>query len=523
LLLVYINPTSISTSWFSIAEFYIIFYSKHILNINNNIPTNQNYSITFIAEKHISLLKSIIHNIRLSFFFLFFGFGCLLNVQSEGIKQLKPDTTYYCDLYPGIAGGGYNCFATVYCGDDQKLYIRIGSSSEKVYLGFGSISNSVTFRIKLSGVVVFGPVTTTPSVPGFIMYYKQAIAGPNVIDPAGYNPLVFYPGSPGDYSIEFNQVRINKFDITVIDTAVLPFHAIDGRLWSKDWRFDTQNIDLPEDAFLATQFIYSDDSIVTSVYYNQMRGHLFDVTSTSNGCLPSPAPWDSSCRSRPGDFHYAQYKIFINDPDSIQFPTGHLGLIASSSINVIPQCNGTFLISFVANKSGKVKLEIEVNPAPGHQPEDVSIIDTVIPGLNSITWNGHDGLGNTLPDGTPVGISISYVNGLTNLALYDVERHLDGFIIQLIRPSGPPIVTYWNDTLLASDGGILQLSGCSSSLPSTGCHAWDGNYFGGGLGSWNTVNTWWYATSSSSNLGTFIVTYGPIAPDSIIGPEQLCL
>jgi uncharacterized protein (TIGR02145 family) len=451
------------------------------------------------------------------------GPGCFLNTHAEGIKQLKPDTTYVSNLLAWNAGYGYNCFATELCGDDQKLYIRIGSSSEKVYLGFGTTLTSLTFRIKLSGVVVFGPMTINALTKGYIRYYKQAIAGPNVINPAGYNPLVFYPGSPGDYSIEFDPISIAKFDITVIDTVIQPLTAIDGRLWSKDWRFVTEDIAYPNDAFLATQYIYSDDSIVTSVYYNHMQGDDFDVTSTSNGCLPSPAPWDSSCMSRPGDYHYAQYKIFINNPDSVQFPTGHLGLIDISSINVSPQCNGSFVISFIANKPGKVNISIEVNPAPGHQPEDVSIIDTAIIGLNTIIWNGHNGLGNPLPDGTPVGISISYVNGLTNLALYDVERHLYGFIIQLVRPSGPPIATYWNDTLLANKGGTVQLTGCYGSYPSTGCHAWDGNYYGVGLGSWNTVNTWWYATSSSSNLGTFMVTYGPIAPDSIIGPEQLCL
>jgi len=449
------------------------------------------------------------------------GIGSYLNSHAEGTKQVKPDSTYVTNLFPWNAGSGYNCFATELCGEDQKLFIRIGSSSEKVYLGFGGIALITTFRIKKDGIVVYGPVSATMLTPGFIKYYNQANVGPNVLNPSGYNPLVFVPGIPGDYSIEFNPVTLSKFDITVIDTAILPYKAIDGRLWSKDWRFKTQDISLPADAFLATQYIYSDDSIVTSVYYNHMQGDDFDITSTINGCLQSPSPWDSSSRSRTGDFHYAQYKIFINNPDSNQFPSGQLGLIAPGSINVNPHCNGTMDISFITNKPGKVKIDIEVNPAPGHQPEDVSIIDTATLGLNNITWNGRDGLGNPLPDGTPVSISLIYVNGLTNLALYDVEKNNNGFIIQLVRPTGSPITTFWNDTLLAAYGGVLQLSGCYGSLPSTGCHTWDGNYVTG-LGTLNTVNTWWYASSSSNDLGTFYVTYGPSAPDGITGPLQLC-
>ena len=456
--------------------------------------------------------------ISVIFLLIFFGAGTI-HVRAEGTKQLKPDTTYYCDLYIQPGSSGFSCFATQTCNDDQKLFVRVGNASEKIYLGFG---NNLTFRIKRNGIVVFGPVTVTVNSIGYIKYYSQAIFGPNVLGPPGYNALVFYPGSAADYSIEFDQTSVGKFDISVIDTAIFPLAQINGRLWSKDWGFNTGTISVPKDAFLATQYIYSDDSVVTSIYYNQMRGHLFDVTSTSNGCYPPPMPFDSSCRSRPGNHHYAQYKIFLCNPDSLQFPTGTLGNIINGNVNVVQQCDGSFTFSFWVNKPGRVEIDIEVNPAPGHQQEDVSIIDTVYAGWNSIVWNGLDGNGNPVPDGNMVSFSITYINGLTNLALYDVERHPLGFIIQLIRPAGPPIASYWNDTLLRAKGGTVQLTGCYGSYPTTGCHTWTGDYGGIGLGSENSVNTWWYAASSAATIGNYIMTYGPTTPTDITGPTLFC-
>ncbi|MEI7727529.1 MAG: hypothetical protein WCK09_20645, partial [Bacteroidota bacterium] len=154
----------------------------------------------------------------------------------EGSKQLRPDTAYQCNLQ--IADGTMGaCFASPACDDDHKLFVRVASASEKIYLGFGVIN--IVFRIKKNGILVFGPKTIMTNAPGYIKYNSQAIFGPNVLNIHGYNALEFAPGSPGDYSIEFDgqQPTIGRFDITVIDTTVAPLAAIDGRLWSKGWFF----------------------------------------------------------------------------------------------------------------------------------------------------------------------------------------------------------------------------------------------------------------------------------------------
>ena len=438
----------------------------------------------------------------------------------EGSKQLRPDTTH--QAYLTITGPSWwpECFATSDCDDDHKLFVRIASPSEKIYFGFGT--TGLVFRIKKDGMVVFGPKIIYINAQGYIKYNSQAIAGPNVLDVHGYNAFAFAPGIPGDYSIEFDpQPTIARFDISVIDTALYPLAAIDGRLWSKDWLISMGSSTVPNNSFLATMYIYSDDSVVTSIYFNNMLPNGIQFVANRNGLYPPPALFDTSRMSRNCLCLFPQYKIFLCNPDSNQFPTGTNGLI-QNGVTVTPQCDGSVMLTFSANKPGIVNVEIEVNPLPGHQPEDVTLTSTVIAGTNTIIWNGLNGLGVPVPSGAVVGITVSYVNGLTNLPLFSVEKNLNGFIVQLVRPPGPPLAIYWDDSLLPWWGGVAQLSGCYSSLPSNGCHTWDGGN-NWGLGQSNTVNSWWYSASSNINLGNVTLVGPPEQVANILGSLQPCL
>ncbi|MDP1621422.1 MAG: FISUMP domain-containing protein, partial [Bacteroidales bacterium] len=459
-------------------------------------------------------------NLRVFLFLIFFFFLPTLATFGEGSKQLRPDTAY--DAHLLITGPTWTeCFATSACDDDHKLFVRVSSPSEKIYLGFGT--TSLIFRITKNGTVVFGPKTITINSQGYIKYHSQAIAGPNVANVHGYNAIQFAPGSPGDYSIEFNpQPQIGRFDITVIDTATTPLAAIDGRLWAKYWLIETlTGPTVPSDPFLATMFIYSDDSVVTSINFNHMLPSGIQLTANRNGLFPPPVPFDTSRMSRSGQYFYPQYKIFLCNPDVNQFPTGTNGLIQNGVV-VTPQCDGSVMLNFSASKPGVVNIEIEINPLPGHQPEDVTLTEPVAAGANTIIWNGMNGLGVAVPSGAVIGINISYVNGLTNVALYSVQSNLNGFIVQLVRPPGPPIAMYWDDIKLSFWGGVTQLDGCYSVLPSTGCHAWDGGN-NWGLGWSKTVNSWWYSSSSNLNLGNFTVIRAPEQAANILGSLQPCL
>ncbi len=157
-------------------------------------------------------------------------------------------------------------------------------------------------------------------------------------------------------------------------------------------------------------------------------------------------------------------------------------------------------------KKGNVQIKIVL---PGSPATDVSLYKVVNAGWNFIAWDGKDKLGNMVPDGTPITIEITYVNGLTNLPLWDIEQNYKGFVVTLIRPINPDISSpkvFWDDRSLS--GGTAcpavfeNTAGCEPTivgLDTTGCHVW-------GTGSTEChdkmINTWWYSASTSTSTIT---------------------
>jgi gliding motility-associated-like protein len=154
-------------------------------------------------------------------------------------------------------------------------------------------------------------------------------------------------------------------------------------------------------------------------------------------------------------------------------------------------------------------VEVIISFPYGGSSTNVSLYSQVIAGVNYISWNGLDGLGNTIPDGTIITVNIKYVNGLTNLPIWDQERNPDGYLISLVRPVNPvnPVpLTYWDDSQLVPNSSgnpcnnppqTTNLTGCTpGSIPGfTGCHPWNLN-----LPDCHDkmINTWWFGSTSSA-------------------------
>ncbi|MCS7086756.1 MAG: hypothetical protein NZ534_11860, partial [Bacteroidia bacterium] len=151
---------------------------------------------------------------------------------------------------------------------------------------------------------------------------------------------------------------------------------------------------------------------------------------------------------------------------------------------------------------------INLNGRPDYQPgtRDVLLASSVNAGWNIVTWNNIDGLGDLAPENVNIEIVATYIWGLTNLPLYDVENHENGYAVELVRPttSGnppqavPPPLIYWDDSNLP--GGTVNLFGCDFvGSPSGGCHSWGPpatpctrNVCSTNWGDVRTINTWWF-------------------------------
>ncbi len=449
----------------------------------------------------------------------------------EGSKQIAPFFAAEGKLCLDKSRNEFGFFDAI---PEFRINIYIADLTEKFYFGLGKvIQNDSLVEVKYqlrdpAGNIIIGPTTVPVSGAGFISTYDQDTIGPF---PAagGYDPIQRIPSMPGNYSLEFyyppdqgtiytysSFVTFKFFDITVVNAGN---HPIPGRVWSKAWQFNCGPVEAPPTTsrFYGTMFILSDDSIVTSVNCNGFVGGTFSISSNKTGCSTT-GNLIIDRQSRPGFHTYPQYKVFLNDPDSIIFPTGKAQPGISPPITTTTNCaSGTVDIGVKVDMDGVIDVMVEVDPNPGADPRDVKLTSNVFAnpggnGYNIIHWNGLDGQGNRVPNGTSVTAVIRFIHGITHLPIYDIEYNDYGYKVEVIRPPGPKPDIYWDDSLLPDS--TSNLTGCKDIF---GCHLWE--YI---TGDTNTVNSWWYVASSSAPAVSFTYKRSPGSTGKIAGDPSFC-
>lgn len=445
----------------------------------------------------------------------------VLAMHAEGTKEIMPTASSHgcIIIYPTFtpfASGIDNSAQAAACPVDYRLNIRINTPTENIHFGFGDFFDDTSNDIKTvfyrirdpnGNQVAFGAVPSSGT--GYISTYEQAVAGPIATSGStgGYSGLMYNPTMSGDFSIEFYNASSPRalfkyFDITV---ATGSGTKKPGRIWSKSWQFTGDNITSTNYyPFTGSVYVYSDDQIVTKVNFNNIQPYVFSVTCNDVGTnFTGNIEVDRQSKSGTSINLLAQYKIFLNDPDPNVFPTGTFGSI-TAPVTSQSYCNGGADFYITVNKVGKVEMFFDINPLPGVQPEDKKVTEEVAVGMNTIYWDGTNGLGQHLTNGVTIPITITYINGLTNLPLKDPDNHPNGFLVTLIRPTGPMPKIYWDDSQLYP--GAINLDGC---LGGEGCHN-----FTDDIGDGNTINTWWYASSTSTDVIQFEYRYTSYATAS---------
>jgi len=473
-------------------------------------------------------------------------------IRAEGTKQLEPKgapVNSICKLVLFENSLEYRIpFALVDCKENYRLNVRINNyATEKIYLGFGYISDyandtvkydDVSYQVKdPAGNIVAGyglQPMPSPGNDGFIETRDQVDQGPDIngTNPGGYVPLIIKPEMNGDYYIEFkipaanrNQIRTIKYlDVTVAKGS----NQIPGRLWSKAWQLGSGSVTSDKSATYSLFYIYTNDSIVTRFDCNGMAGGVWNIYSNEWGCATTGL-WNDRRQSIVGNASVQpEYKIFLNDPDPFVFPSGHIGEL--KDIKVLYECDT--VVAFVANvtKAGNIDIQIDVPPLNNIGPEDVKLGYKVDAGKQILLppWDGKDGYGNTVANGTDVLCSIHFLNGLSNLPLYDVEDNPKGFKVDIQRPlpvsGNTKLKLFWDDTRLPAKGfpTINATDGClySGLDPVSGCHAWKwtNNH---SIGDTNTINTWWYLTTDAALTMQIKLKLKPSA-GHITGPADIC-
>lgn len=486
-----------------------------------------------ISHVRFNLSINLRISLRLLFFLVFFV--PVSKLHAEGTKQIRPT---YGDYGRFVINPSFNDFAVFNGAVENRLNIKINTPGEKINIGFGNIydgseisSSDLVFRvIAPDGSYVYGGsggASVPTSGTGYISSYSEANAGP-LPSPGGYAPISITALMAGDYRIEFSfsnmydfsaRREIDLFDVTVNNTSG---NVVNGRLWSKAWQFsvgvDYVNTDPYTHPFRGTLFVYADDGVVSKVNFNSIQPLVFLVSCNKYGSA-NTGNFNIDRKSVHGISVIPQYKIFLNDPDIQAYPTGTFGTFTEP-----PQFVGCNInnMNFKVNVSspGNVKIFLDLNGIPGYQAgsEDVDIIAPVNQGMNTITWNGIDGLGNLHQFNNNIQVIFTFISGLTNLPMYDIEYNRFGFKVEIIRPvqATPVPPLFWDD---GNIGGGIELGGC---VTASGCHLWDGTYNElvgiNSMGNENTVNTWWYASQNVTD--TIIIQ--PTALDVQISDAEIC-
>ena len=471
-----------------------------------------------------------------------------ISVFAEGTLQLITCPT--CEA--GLSLNDKAQFAYPGLTEDRRLHIRIADpANEQIYV---ALSQEWYVRIvSPDGVNVYvfdGTEFTlngTPATfPNTIADYTQNTQGPNGITQAGaaaptsgsYDAISFSPDVSGDWYIEFTDkpdfstptesVRCQYWDISVVDASTSANDVINGRIWSYQWGMRSGPGSTPPGPgprLNTTFYIYTEpEQVVTSIEVgdpdNPGWGGDWLIACNRYGIIQSEYDAGNPGEARKSvdgdaDAIYgalSEYKIFLNNPDENEFPSG-IDEIDLSTID-LDQCgSGEIFITFNTNVEGVADITLDFPPY-GAGSEDVTYpAQTIQVGANTIEWDRLDGNGTMVVDGTVFKIRLFIGGSIVHLPLYDIEG-LTGLKAQLVRPGTPGYIgLYWDNTNLGG-GAETTDPGCISSASSI-CNDY-------GYANEQTLNVWWNGLNTEVEADIVVPTSLQVSVNVEDNPGATC-
>ncbi|MES2864940.1 MAG: DUF11 domain-containing protein, partial [Bacteroidota bacterium] len=431
--------------------------------------------------------------------FLFFLFS--LSVFAEGTPTLSPNANNITAVLsaPDLSNGSY-----FNAPEDNRIYFNIANAStENLYFGFDwreyatgnpSRVNNLYYRIRRPDgtVAVTALWNSANGVAGSIDSHEKALAGPNIGSvTTGYTPLIFDPTVSGEHWIEIyrsNDGGVTAlttsadravgalFDMTVANNSG-SFGKKSGRLHSDKWGFVAVSSTYGNTTTATSEsnfYAYTDDKVVLFIDFNPgFQPIAFNVAVNSYGVSQSGGfnITRRSINAATSPSLLNGFKVFLNNPDSNLYPIASVPAAPTFLNPAITNC-GPYLIRFNISEAGDVKLFFDLNGVSGYQngTSDRIIEAFSLPaGNNSISWDGLDGLGNVVNDGSTVNLTLNFLKGRFNLPLYDVELNTNGFNVSSIAPIAiANSQMFWDDSQLTNVGLTCLTDGSTSENNITG-------------------------------------------------------
>ena len=532
---------------------------------------------TYTIQDMSTFPNSAMQRIGRAFFIVLFFACCAQTSFAEGTKQMSPDSTDECMLHTNASGFGN--FAEYNGGDSTALLVRVtdvmGPERDTLYIGLsrqaendGSLQlpfGSYNFRIvDPAGNVVHGPFAVNIGNAN-CETWELAVAGPDVLDPMnGYSTAAsfatFVPDTVGDFRIEFSDgvanqvVNVKWFDFTIVNGG----EEKPGRLWSTAWALRTPEAggDTPPECdfdrpFQGVLFSYTMDGFVSKIDFDSsgFQGLSFNVAFGLKG------PGTSgdlvidrmSIKDANATFSAADHMVFVNEPDTLEFPSPDDLCGEAEILGVTCISQDSFCIEVGATRMGQVEILLDFFGDNGEfDPDTTDVLLALafdMADTACIYWNGLKGNGEQVEFGEEVPTYFRYAQGVQHYAAFDVELLKFGYCVETVRPICPGVSTdllYWDDSNITDDlstGSIdegdpgtgqpkVQLDGCTCGVDS--CRTWTNFQVGDpptgtcqgtpyGYGEGNTLNTWWFA--STSEVGPLML---PLVQVTIVGDTFFC-
>ena len=406
---------------------------------------------------------------------------------AEGTPTLSPNATNITAVLvaPDLLSGSY-----LGAPEDNRIYFNISNkSTERLYFGFdwreykvGSPARLTNLYYKIynpSGVVVSsGLWDSTLGSAGSIDTHAKALIGPNIGGVStGYTPLIFTPSTTGEHWIEFYRSNDNGvtatavtssdyessralaglFDMTVATTSGV---KRDGRVHSDKWGFVATAPNYGNIVAAVSEpkfYVYTDDKVILKIdfrpgfmpiawnfavnSYGVNASQSFEVARKSIYSVQAPNLTDG-------------YKVFLNTPDASLYPVALVPSAPTFLSPLMTNC-GPFNINYNISKKGDVRIVLDLNGIDGYQENTTDVIleaYDVEAGDNFISWNGKDGQGNLVIDGSTMKLTLEYKSGRFNMPIHDAEINKYGFNVQSIAP-----IAIANSQMFWDDSGLTNI------------------------------------------------------------------
>lgn len=331
---------------------------------------------------------------------------------------------------------------------------------------------------------------------------------------------------------------------------------IPGRIWTSLYRIAQESVPLEVDLEIWYQGEHGYQYKAQHLGYNGVGSNLevsgIGLIQSGTTCTPlyKSVNRGATNYTLPNGSCNAGYKLFFEAPDSALPPAATrwdgatdwiVPPITNPSVDAIsftpanPGSRAGDIEVEISGYNGFAAVQVDANNNGSYtDPEDVDISTFVTSGTNTITFDGNDGNGSSIPSWQTVAIRVAaHQTAEIHFLSTDVERRHGG--IEVLRLNGPledRDILFWDDSNFpypdsnrCSDTPIID---ATAGVASTGgIHAWTndapctsfGNFNNGLNGSWGDdriIDEWTYVATDAA--ATYTLAGIPVEP--VDPPEQ---